>query len=147
MYPREFLLSLLWIPSERLSTRLDNVLDVNLRLLNKIKFILYFVFVSALKKLYFLVLSLSPSKCPLSSSASLLIIKWSKTILMPCILNYKHYEMRLYILQCNDSDLWLHSIFYFHYQHKRFVYITSILIMIWMIFFICSWYYFFFILL
>ena len=68
-------------PPDKLSTRFDNELDINLKL--SIKFILYVInlplsssFLNGTEKvIYFSVFSLKHSNCPLNFSASSLIIK------------------------------------------------------------------------
>ena len=84
MYSRQDLRSIhlsLLIISERLSARLDNEPDINLKL--SINFILYvivllfsiFLFIGTENVIYFSVFSPRHSNCPLNSSASSLVIK------------------------------------------------------------------------
>ena len=85
MYSRQDLQSVhlsLWNPSARLSTRLDNGIDINSKAISKLYFVcnclttFKLLFYSYWKRYaLFCVFSLH-SKCPLNSSARSLTIKW-----------------------------------------------------------------------
>ena len=71
-----------WIPSDKLSTRLDSEVDVKLKL--SINFSLYVIvlllsssfLIGTEKVIYFSVFSPKHSNSPSNSSANFLIIKW-----------------------------------------------------------------------
>ena len=78
----QFMHLILWSPWKRLSTRLDNELDINLKL--SINFMLYeivfpfssYFFIGTEEVLHFSVFSLRHSNCRSNSSVIFLIIRW-----------------------------------------------------------------------